>query len=151
MESLVKLFSALLTPTIAIVTTFIAIQQYRLQKFKVRHELFERRLAVYKAVAEYLTVVIRPEPPADESALKMIRETADASFLFKEEISNYLEELYKKGIDLWVLNEELSDRTMDKQERRTKAVERGELKKWFGNQYSAAHEKFKRYLALGSS
>jgi hypothetical protein len=148
MEDVVKILSALLTPVIAVVTTYIAVQQYRLAKFKVRHELFERRLAVYKAVVEYLSYVVRPTPPADESATKMIRETADAYFLFRPELTEYLHLLYTKGIDLWALNEELTDTTMEKEERKHKAVERGDLKKWFGNQYAVVMERFREYLAL---
>ncbi|HUI29007.1 MAG TPA: hypothetical protein VLX91_02230 [Candidatus Acidoferrales bacterium] len=114
----------------------------------MRHELFQRRLEVYKALVEYLTAVVRPTPPADQSAVKMIRETADGRFLFKEEIAEYLMDLYKKGIELWALNEELSDPDINSEDRRHKVTERGRLKIWFADQYGVAEGKFKKYLAL---
>jgi len=150
MEDLVKLFSALLTPAIAIVTKFIAIQQYRISKFKIRHELFERRLSVYKAVMEYLSAVSRQNPPADESATKMFRETADGRFLFKDEVTEYLEQLYKKGIDLSTLNMELQDHSLIGDERTQKVKQRADLKIWLAKQYTVTYETFKKYLALNS-
>jgi hypothetical protein len=52
----VDIFSALLTPTIALITTYIAIQQYRRERAKFRHELYDRRLAVFKAASNYLSI-----------------------------------------------------------------------------------------------
>ena len=150
MDDPVKLFSALLTPVIAIVTTYIAIQQYRILKFKIRHELFERRLSIYKAVIEYLSAVSRQNPPADESAIKMFRETADGRFLFKDEVTEYLDQLYKKGIDLSTLNMELQDHTLVGDERIQKVNQRADLKLWLAKQYTVTYETFKKYLSLNS-
>jgi len=55
----VDIFSALLTPTIALITTYIAIQQYRRGRAKFRHELYDRRLAVFKAASNYLSIATR--------------------------------------------------------------------------------------------
>jgi hypothetical protein len=59
MKPYVELFAALLTPVIAIVMTYIAIQQYRANKIKLRHDLYDRRLLLYNAVAEFLAHIIR--------------------------------------------------------------------------------------------
>ncbi len=40
----VDVLSALLTPFIAIITTYIAYQNYRNAKLKLRHELYDKRL-----------------------------------------------------------------------------------------------------------
>jgi hypothetical protein len=150
MEDLIKIFSALLTPIIAIVTTYIAVQQYRLSKFKVRHELFERRLAVYKAVMEFISSTSRHKSNVDESAVRMIRETADSYFIFKTDIAEYIRVLYDKGIDLSTINLELSDPTMERGERKLKSKERSDMLKWFGQQYDITSDKFRKYLALES-
>jgi hypothetical protein len=55
MKPYIEIFSALLTPTIAVITTFIAIQQYRNNRLKQRLDLYERRMAIYKAVTAYIS------------------------------------------------------------------------------------------------
>jgi hypothetical protein len=53
----VDLLKALLTPAIAVLTALIAVAQYRLAKAKFRHELYERRSAVYKAAMKFIAQV----------------------------------------------------------------------------------------------
>jgi hypothetical protein len=59
MKPYVDLFAALLTPVIAIIATYIAYQQYRANQLKLRHELYDRRLLLYNAVAEFLAHIVR--------------------------------------------------------------------------------------------
>jgi hypothetical protein len=59
MKPYVDLFAALLTPVIAIVTTYIAIQQYCANQLRLRHDLYDRRLALYNAVAEFIANVMQ--------------------------------------------------------------------------------------------
>ena len=54
---LVEIFSALLTPTIAIVTTYIAIQQWRGEKSRHNLNSYDKRIKAYEEVVRYLTVV----------------------------------------------------------------------------------------------
>jgi len=85
----VDLFSALLTPLIAIVMTYIAIQQYRANQLKLRHDLYDRRLLPYNAVAEFLPHVMR-EGTADRAQLvTLLQKTRESYFLFGKEISDY--------------------------------------------------------------
>jgi hypothetical protein len=51
----VDFLQALLTPAIAVLTAVIAVAQYCLAKAKYRHELYERRSAVYKATMKFIT------------------------------------------------------------------------------------------------
>ena len=48
--ALVPVLSALLTPTIAIITTYIAYEQWRTNRNKLKLDLFDRRFAVYDAM-----------------------------------------------------------------------------------------------------
>ena len=53
-ETVVDFLQALLTPAIAVLTVVIAVAQYRLSKAKFRHELYERRSAVFKATMKFI-------------------------------------------------------------------------------------------------
>ena len=58
-KTLGDLSAALLTPVIGVVTTIILINQHRLEKRKLRLQLFEKRYAVYLAAMEYITTIMR--------------------------------------------------------------------------------------------
>ncbi|MDD8017953.1 MAG: hypothetical protein PHP42_06240 [Bacteroidota bacterium] len=148
MQDIIQFFSAMLTPVIAIVTVYIAIQQYRLSKFRTRHELFERRSAVYKAVMIFLRETTRLDHNMDESLSHFMGDTADSFFLFKSEINDHIESLYLKGIDLWKINEDLKVTSLKKDERRLLTKKRLELVTWFGEQINITRDKFHKYLAL---
>ena len=49
----------MLTPMIAIVTVYIAWQQWRLNKRKLNLDLYDRRLKVYEEVKQILSIIIR--------------------------------------------------------------------------------------------
>ena len=141
MEEFIKSLSGFLTPIIAIVTAYIAVQQYRLSKFKVRQEMYDRRSKVYKAVMEYLSNISMFNEPADELSTKLIRETSEAFFLFKPEIKQHIESLYNKGIDLWAIKEELKDTTQDPEELKKSRKAVSEIVKWFRQQYEVYKSK----------
>lgn len=102
---LVEGLSAALTPLIAVVTTYIAYQQWLTNKSRLAHELYDRRLAVFKAVRTLYGEI----GDAGTAKYCMVRRfyatTAEAEFLFGDEIPRHLEELYERGMDLSSLHE----------------------------------------------
>ncbi len=56
---LIAILQALLTPTIGIITAYIAYRQYRDGKVKLDLERYERRLVVYKAVRRFLSDIVQ--------------------------------------------------------------------------------------------
>jgi hypothetical protein len=104
MKYYVDILAALLTPAIAIITTYIAIQQYRNGKAKLRHDLYDRRMAVYKAASKYLSLVvityaITENPEEEKKALQeFIAANSESHFLFDKEVVNYLALIHITGI-----------------------------------------------------
>ena len=54
-----EILSAFLTPLIALLALWIAYQQFRVQKYRTRFDLFERRMKIYESVRETLVIVFR--------------------------------------------------------------------------------------------
>jgi hypothetical protein len=52
-KSIIEGLSAGLTPLIAVVMTYIPYQQWRTNKSRLTHELYDRRLTVFKAVRAF--------------------------------------------------------------------------------------------------
>lgn len=55
----IEILSSSLTPVIAVIALYIAIQQYKTNKQRLRHELYEKRLAIYNVVKMHLSKVAR--------------------------------------------------------------------------------------------
>ena len=146
---LIQLLSALLTPVIAVVTTYIAVQQYRTSRLKFKLEMFEKRYAIYQGVKNFILSAVREANLSNDDFFKFNEETQDAFFLFGERVEKYIDELRSKGSRLRYLNERLSDQSLPIGEERSKlAKEDAELNTWFGNQLLESKQVFKKYLRV---
>ena len=149
MKDIITLLSAALAPITAVVALGIAYRQYRLEHIKLRQTLYERRLAIFNTAMELLSHIMQDADINMEQLFKFLAETNQSYFLLGEEISEYLTELYKKGVDLSTTNERLHHSNLpDGKERTRLAHEKGELLKWFGEQFMVARKKFAKHLAL---
>lgn len=148
---IVKILSAALTPVLGILAAYIAWQQWRTNHLKVRHDLYERRLAIYFAVMEFLASIMRTANPNDTEAITFLQKTRESYFLFGNDLADYLETIYKNSIDLQVtagmLNDPMSRLPVG--DKRTELIrKKSELMGWFTNQPIVAREKFSKYMRL---
>jgi hypothetical protein len=149
MKAIVELLSAALAPITAIVALGIAYRQYRLEKIKFRHELYEKRLAIYNSTMKMLSVVMRDADVSTADLFQFLQETNQSYFLLGKDVSDYLTELYKKGVTLHYQNKKLNQSNLPVGEERTRvAQENCELLKWFGDQILAVRERFAGHLGL---
>ena len=150
-ENIVNLFSALLTPTIGIITAYIAVQQHRLEKLKSRREIYERRLSVYKAAMGFVGQIFRNGQPSMEDITTFSRETAEKFFLFNEDVQQFLDTIYKNAIELMALTAELTDSRLGVGEKRSGLVQKkSDLLGWFTKCPKDIIEKFGAYLKIGN-
>jgi len=99
-QNWIDLLSALLVPTIAIVGLYIAYQQYQINKQRLRHETYERRLAIYKSVQRYLSEILRDGKTSYDRALQFNSDASEAAFLFDDSVQKKIDVIYKKSIDM---------------------------------------------------
>lgn len=151
-KSFLDYLSAFLTPVIAVVTTYIAIQQYKLSHRQFRQESYERRFKVYKVVQQFLSDIVSRGGTNYAKLTAFYSEASEAAFLFDPSVQTYIELLYSKGIDLAHAREKLypedGSQGVQGEERGKYARESGELVKWFYKQLSESQEMFRKQIGI---
>ena len=145
MEHFFKIFTVLIT----CISACIAYQQWKTNKYKLKSDLYNRRLAVYLSTYEFLCLMFshaysikdktekQKVPECTSADLDKFHQSISvAKFLFDGDITEYLEEIYTKGCYLVY-----EDRTN---------TEYIEPKKhgWLVEQLTPMQEKFEKYLDL---
>jgi hypothetical protein len=146
-----EILKSLLTPLIAIVATYIAWQQWKTNRQKLNLERYDRRLRVYDEVRKILSIIVRDANASFEDLLKFRTSVSEADFLFGPEIPVYLDEIYKRGLNLHSWNKQYRDCTQDKPEGYDHEKVVDEMHKeliWLTNQFEPAKEKFRKYLDI---
>lgn len=132
-----QIFSAIFTALIALITTTIAIQQYIITRRKLRHDLFDRRIAIYDSLMELIRLSIRNDEQLNIDALNKFKaDTNQAFFLFDRDVREYLDSVHKKAIEL--------------RKRQIKSEDDSDILEWFSMQFDESQEKFAKYLMLKS-
>jgi hypothetical protein len=149
----IDVFSALLVPTIAVVGICIAYQQYRVNKERLRHETYERRLAVYKCVQRYLSAILRDGKVTSDRVHQFISEASEAAFLFDESVQDRIDTIHEKSIDMVTAYERTypadgSSGLRAGPERNKVAQEHSELLKWHVDQLIESRPFFAKKLGL---
>ena len=151
MEQVIEISKALLTPIIAIVATYVAWQQWKTNQQKLNLERYERRLRVYEEVRKILSIILRDAKASTEDLLKFRTSVSEADFLFGPEIPEYIDEIYKRGLNLWRWNQEYRDYTQEKPEgydHKEVVEEKHKELTWLTEQFGPAKEKLEKYLDI---
>lgn len=90
------LFAALATFVVGLIAGFIALQQWRVARAKLRLDLFEKRFAHYKSMDEHLGLHLNP----DLASRWLTESLSETELLFGAEIANGARELH-----LWIVAE----------------------------------------------
>jgi hypothetical protein len=81
-RTVVDVLEAALTPVIAVVTVLIAYNQWRVNKIRLDVDLYDRRLAVYKAVDAFYEEVGKHGTANYPMVSELRQHTVEAAFLF---------------------------------------------------------------------
>jgi hypothetical protein len=155
-KHIIEGLSAGLTPLIAAVMTYIAYQQWRTNKNRLTHELYDRRSTVFKAVRDFYGEMGDAGTVKYGIVMKFYATTAEAEFLFGDEVREHIEELYKKGMHLASLHEKMYPSTGEPglpvgEERSRVAEEHRQLHLWFHQDgITETRKRFRKYLAVSA-
>lgn len=89
-----EFLQALLTPVIAIVTTYIAYQQYRIRRYERAMALYDRRLAIFKNAIGAIDLVRAGNQMSMGDAFSWASSMTEATFLFGKEVQAVLDPLF---------------------------------------------------------
>ena len=128
-----KVFSALMTPVIAVIASLIAYQQYVINRRQHRLALLERRMIIFDSLMDLIAHVIQtPREVSLDAVFGLLRNTREHDFLFGAEIGEYIDEVYKKALLLEAGNfaGQLNQEALN----------------WFQGQSAIATQKFMKYI-----
>jgi len=145
-NSFVNIFSALLTPLIALFVAYIAWQQHRTNKQKLKLDLFDRRFEVYEATKKYLAKIGAKDDVTRDDLVNFNIETNKSYFLFGNDIQEYLNELHSKGVILHSLNKKLRTDKLSQDEREEVIEKEGKNFEWLTDQLTKSKDIFGKYM-----
>lgn len=93
-------YLACISALTAAMVAWVGLQQYRLAHERLKLDLWEKRYAVYKGAQTFLALVMKDGTTDLKELFGFLSDTQDAYFLFKPDMSQYLTNLYRKGVDL---------------------------------------------------
>lgn len=130
---------------IAAIVAYIAWQQHKTNRDKLRLDLYNKRYEVFSSLKILLAHILQQGSIKLEQVNEFTRATREAVFLFDEDIETYLETVRIKALDLWEAKETMEPLPVGG-ERSAKAREITELCGWLCNQNKVAIDKFGKYL-----
>ena len=153
-DLIVRVFQGLLTPVIGGVAVYIAWQQFRSNRSKLQLDVYDRRLRIYQELLDLLRAVMRNADASWDDLGKFVRGTAEADFLFGDDISTYLRDIHLRCVKLRTANAQYLDYTQEIPPGydHTKVVEEIHAAlNWLIQQDEIAKSKFRPYLRIGGS
>lgn len=142
-------FSALLTPIVAVFGIYIATQQWRTARNKLKLDLFDKRLAVYEATRSFLASIITSGKITQENEMLFLAGTRGAKWLFGNEIEQYIDKQLWNQSNKLICLQSTFDSLPSPEERESNIKKQTEIKLWFNNQLvNEVDNKFSQFLSL---
>ena len=109
--------------------------------------MYEKRFAIYKAIVRVLSQVLEKGKFELEWLPEFRDKTREAAFFFEKDITDYLDEIDSKCIDLWEKSESIKELPVG--DERSKTVhDMADLTKWLIHQLPESKKKFMTYLKI---
>ena len=147
LDSCIGIFQGLLTPIIGLIVVYVAYQQHLTNRNRLRLDLYDRRFKLYNEIQSFLASIAQRGDVSDHDLMDCLRNTKEAIFLFKEDISKYIDELYTQACDLQYL-EKVTNNKVRGADREESVKKRAKVFGWLTNQSKECTEKFKKYLSF---
>ena len=142
----VNYLTALLTPTIVVFGSIIAFLQWRTNRNRLKHELFDRRYAQFKAVSDYIGSILSHGTVKADDELRLLSHTRGMEFLFDEDVCQLVREIRSTVSLLTALNDELASVGSDN--RKSVAQARADAFKKLTEYSRRLESRFAPYLTL---
>jgi uncharacterized ubiquitin-like protein YukD len=151
--NILDLLKGLLTPAIAIGTTYIAWQQWKTNQRKLILDRYDRRLKVFEETRSLIAQVIQRATVSYDELGKFYFNVSEAEFLFGDDISIYIDEIYQRGIHLAYCTEQYRDfnqEVLPGYDHEAIVKGKHEELSWFVEQTRVLKAKFRKYLDISA-
>lgn len=154
MPFLLQIVLGISTTVIAAYSVYIGRQQWKLNAYKLKHDLFEKRWNVYTATNDVIVCCVNGDDEAQRKTYQEFkRKRMDARFLFPKKLNDYLEK-----IDNAISELQAAIRNLKSESMRTNSPERSEVERqvneqanWLRSQIETIVPMFHEYLDLSST
>lgn len=154
---LLEVLSGLLTPIIAILASYIAYRQYRTAKAKLKLDLYEKRLKIFKYFKTFIWQRITNLEFVINEHENELRDfeinTTESMFLFGDEIVKFRNDLIINGKNLIKKEREIKRRIdednlhfTDPMALKELQIESHEISTWFETEHKNIENRFRKYL-----
>jgi hypothetical protein len=155
-STIIGLFTAALTPITTIVVLYIAYRQYKTDYDKLRHDLYEKRIKVYKSIMFFLSGINESRGVSLEEIQLFTNQTYESIFLFDPEVTKHIEKIGRNARKLSYLNHEFKrrkelsvDELVNEYDRMDKDDDEfNRLVSWFNDQFEITNRLFMKYLSF---
>ena len=133
-----------------VATAYYAYQQHKLDKNRVKIELYGRRLKVYNAMNDFIGEALATNQADSRRIARWYLANRYAGFLFPEDthVTEYINQLYENREKQRSLESKIqSDRTPHAEVAQL-LVQQEEVRKWFEDQSKRLNDRFRPYLQL---
>lgn len=137
---------SILVPVIAIITSFIAYRQWKIEKIKLTHDLFEKRFKIYQQFQIYKSKILQSGTCTVKDYELFASNTSESIFIFGENMIKLKRDFEEKGMELWAIEKELESNKWTKEEKSIKINKRLEHQKWF--LHVDINEVFLKYMKI---
>lgn len=139
----IDIFSALLTPVIVIIATWIAYRQWRTSEDVNKLNKYEKRYSVYQALKDALLEIGREGNISEKGRDQLTIKTGESVFIFDDDVVDYVKTFREKSLRIYQVNRNLSNHIGETKEL---ALELEKLEEWFQDQHQKIIGKFLPYL-----
>jgi len=113
-------------------------------------DVYERRIVIYRALRSFLLKALRGATLSREDLGHFAEATDEALFLIGPEVSEYLGQVYSKGVRLFYTSGRIRDERLSPREDYSEVVrENAEVLNWLSEQLEAGRTVFSKVLLLG--
>jgi hypothetical protein len=139
-EPIIDLLTSMIPIVLAILGSYIAIQQRRNARRKLKLDLFDKRFPVFQSTKNYLGHVLTGSYKDKALQQEFLVKTRGAGFVFDQKIKAYIDEVWEKSVELdgWSQDQNTSEHS----------GQRAAHLKWFTSELSKIEERFRKYMQL---
>jgi 2-succinyl-5-enolpyruvyl-6-hydroxy-3-cyclohexene-1-carboxylate synthase len=137
-----------LSPIIAVIGGWIAWQQVRINRNKLKLDRFDKRFEVHEAAMTFVAKVCTSGNASVEELNEFLAKTRGSRFLLSQEIADYLNEIHNKAGHLQSTTSVMQSLALTEEWRKKYADKWLELTEWLQQQLTVIPDKFAPFLSV---